>query len=690
MGSGLDLCIGVHRSRPDPRQTAAAEGAAAAVSGGEEKGTDLSAPCVRQRPRASLPPTVPFVETVPLTSLARAGGCAAKYAAGRLETLLAGLVPAEAEDLLVGLDPADDAAVYRLDADRAIVFTVDFFPPLVDDPRTFGAIAATNALNDVFAMGGTPLLALSIAAFPEELPTEVLGDMLAGADERVRAAGAILAGGHTIRDAEPKYGLAVVGTVHPDAIWPKAGARSGDALFLTKPLGTGIVLQARARRHGTPGALDAAVASMVELNKAAAEALRPFAPNAVTDVTGFGLLGHAARARVAKRRARDRRRSRPPAAPGRARARGGRRSDRRRSQKPRVREPHVESYANAALEALAYDPQTAGGLLVSMPAERGRRSRGDVPAEGLLLARIGHVEGRSRSRARASERRCQSHARVLSRTRVPPAWHSHRAIALFLVVTSGAFVRLTGSGLGCENWPRCGDKPYPEQGFHAFVEFGNRMVALVGIVLTLVTWLGVAESGRSLAHATWAALGAFLVAAAQIPMGGITIALDLHPLAVMTHFLLGLTVVAFSAIVVLEAWSLVAGLASPAGPLWLRKFVSWVGLPTCAATRRHRRRCHRLGPTPGLERRCRAARHRDHGDGVRPRARRGGVRNRGAGRRRAALASAPQLPRASFGSGASCSSRSSRRRSSVRSSTETRCPGASCSSTSSWRRRSGR
>ena len=163
------------------------------------------------------------VETVALTSLARAGGCAAKYAAARLETLLAGLVPADAEDLLVGLDPADDAAVYRLDDERAIVFTVDFFPPLVDDPRTFGAIAATNALNDVFAMGGTPLLALSVAAFPEELPVEVLGEVLAGADERVRAAGAILAGGHTIRDDEPKYGLAVVGIVHPERIWPKAG-----------------------------------------------------------------------------------------------------------------------------------------------------------------------------------------------------------------------------------------------------------------------------------------------------------------------------------------------------------------------------------------------------------------------------------------------------------------------------------
>jgi len=156
-------------------------------------------------------------------------------------------------------------------------------------------------------------------------------------------------------------------------------------------------------------------------------------------------------------------------------------------------------------------------------------------------------------------------------------------MALFLVVTSGAFVRLTGSGLGCENWPSCGDKPYPEQGFHAFVEFGNRMVALVGIVLTIVTWLASRRTDGLPRIASLAALGAFLVAAAQIPMGGITIALDLHPLAVMTHFLLGLAVVGLAVVVVLEAWSLVAGLASPAGARWLRQLVSWVGLPACAA-----------------------------------------------------------------------------------------------------------
>jgi selenide,water dikinase len=332
------------------------------------------------------------VETVALTSLARAGGCAAKYAAARLEELLAGIVPADAEDLLVGLDPADDAAVYRLDDDRAIVFTVDFFPPLVDDPRTFGAVAATNALNDVFAMGGAPLLALSVAAFPEELPTEVLGEVLAGAGEKVREAGAILAGGHTIRDAEPKYGLAVVGTVHPEAIWLKSGARPGDALFLTKPLGTGIVLEAVRDGIAPEGALDAAVDSMLELNGNAADVVRPFQPNAVTDVTGFGLLGHAHElaSRSGVRVVLEA--GALPALPealelAEAGVRTG--GDRRNRD---FAEAHVESGAGSALEALAWDPQTAGGLLVSVPGDRAAVLEAMFEAQGLLAACVGRVE----------------------------------------------------------------------------------------------------------------------------------------------------------------------------------------------------------------------------------------------------------------------------------------------------------
>ena len=173
--------------------------------------------------------------------------------------------------------------------------------------------------------------------------------------------------------------------------------------------------------------------------------------------------------------------------------------------------------------------------------------------------------------------------------------------ALFLVVTSGAFVRLTGSGLGCENWPRCGDKPYPEQGFHAFVEFGNRLVAVVGLVLTLVTWLGARRVERLPAGARYAALGAFLVAVAQIPMGAITIAVDLHPLAVMTHFLLALVVVALAVVVAVEAWSLVTGLARPAGPRWLRGFVTWAGVPACAALVVTGAVATASGPHPGAD-----------------------------------------------------------------------------------------
>ncbi len=333
------------------------------------------------------------VEAVKLTSLAQSGGCAAKYSAARLETLLRGFVPVEAENLLIGLDPADDAAVYRLDDERALVFTLDFFPPVVDDPGDFGAIAAVNALNDVFAMGGVPLLALSIAAFPEDLPTEVLGAVFAGAAERVLAAGALLAGGHTIRDVEPKYGLAVVGTVHPDAIWPKAGARPGDALYLTKPLGTGLVLHAAREGRGRAEWTEAAIRLMRELNGDAADVLRPFAPNAATDVTGFGLLGHAHemadRSGVALRL----HSGAFPALDGALElaaigVRTGGDGRNREFAGPHVHAPGLSE----ELAALGYDAQTAGGLLVSLPAEKGAVLEAAFAARGLFLRRIGAVE----------------------------------------------------------------------------------------------------------------------------------------------------------------------------------------------------------------------------------------------------------------------------------------------------------
>ncbi len=327
--------------------------------------------------------TVDRMETSALTSLTVGGGCAAKYSAARLEELLRGFVPAEAENLLIGLDPADDAAVYKLDDERALVFTVDFFPPLVDDPSLFGRIAATNALNDVFAMGGTPLLALSIAAFPEELPNDVPARVFAAADETVRAAGAVLAGGHTIRDAEPKYGLAVVGTVHPDGIWPKAGARPGDALFLTKPLGTGLVLAAK---------IDAAEAIewMTTLNAAAADVLRPFTPNAVTDVTGFGLFGHAHEmaTRSGVRITLDAA-SLPAMAGALEAAEAGVRTggDRRNREYAPI---EADGVPEATL-ALGYDAQTAGGLLISLPADKALSLESAFRARDLFIRRVGSV-----------------------------------------------------------------------------------------------------------------------------------------------------------------------------------------------------------------------------------------------------------------------------------------------------------
>jgi selenide,water dikinase len=324
------------------------------------------------------------VEAASLTSLTVGGGCAAKYSASRLEELLKGLVPAEAEDLLVGLDPADDAAVYRLDAERALVFTVDFFPPLVDDPTLFGRIAATNALNDVFAMGGRPLLALSIAAFPEELPTGVVAAVFAGAEEQVRAAGAILAGGHTIRDVEPKYGLAVVGMVHPDAVWVKSGAKPGDAVFLTKPLGTGLVLAAK-------GNTDEAARWMTTLNDRSADVLRAFSPHAVTDVTGFGLFGHA---HETAERSGVRLLLEAESFPALAGALDAARAGTRTGGDPRNREfaPVEADGVPEELLALGYDAQTAGGLLVTLPAEKSLSLEAEFARRDLFLARIGSVE----------------------------------------------------------------------------------------------------------------------------------------------------------------------------------------------------------------------------------------------------------------------------------------------------------
>ena len=304
------------------------------------------------------------VTELKLTEWTSCGGCAAKWGAAPLNALVRQLASASS-DLLVGLAPFDDAAVYRLTEDLALVSTTDFFPPLVDDPADFGAVAAANACSDVFAMGARVVLALNISAFPERIPVEAVAAILGAAGEVVGQAGGVVAGGHTIRSEEPIFGLAVQGLVHPDRVWTKAGARPGDVLVLSKPLGTGIVLAG-----GSPEDKTAAIARMRVLNRAAAEALLVLdePPHAVTDVTGFGLLGHswemAERSGAVVRidsAALPLYEGALQAAEAGVRTGGDARN---RSHLERI----VTSTAGPALEALAYDPQTSGGLLAAVPA----------------------------------------------------------------------------------------------------------------------------------------------------------------------------------------------------------------------------------------------------------------------------------------------------------------------------------
>ena len=231
-------------------------------------------------------------QEIKLTKLASCAGCGAKVGAGMLARLLDGLAVRADENLLVGFDKSDDAAVYRVSDELALVQTVDFFPPIADDPFLFGQIAATNALSDVYAMGGDPRIALNLLCIPKSMPDSAVQDLLRGGYSKVYEAGAVIAGGHSILDDEPKYGLCVTGFVQPDKILTNAGAQPGDVLFLTKPLGAGILTTAAKADLCPSDVLDAVFARMTTLNKAARDAMVQFRVHACTDVTGFGLLGH--------------------------------------------------------------------------------------------------------------------------------------------------------------------------------------------------------------------------------------------------------------------------------------------------------------------------------------------------------------------------------------------------------------
>ncbi len=334
-------------------------------------------------------------ETIRLTDLTDCGGCAAKLGADLLAEALSGMgADADPPDLIAGLDSPDDAAVYRLSDDLAVIGTLDFFPPLVDDPRTFGEIAAANALSDVFAMGGRVLFAMAIAALPEDLPREAMEAIFAGASAKVREAGGTLAGGHTIRDAEPKYGLAVVGVVHPDRLWRKGGAQPGDALILTKRLGTGLLVSGARQGRTEPADLAAAIEQMRTLNRVAAEALAEVDIHAATDVSGFGLLGHGLEmARASGARFVFDADALPALdgtlALGRAGVETGGAGHNRRFVLPSL---VVADKVALALVTLAHDPQTSGGLLVAVPESRVAETLDALLMAGVEAWHVGQVE----------------------------------------------------------------------------------------------------------------------------------------------------------------------------------------------------------------------------------------------------------------------------------------------------------
>jgi len=331
-----------------------------------------------------------------LTSLSPGAGCACKLPLAKLEAMFAtmdSIAPAHG-DLLIGAAEADDAAVLRLDDERALVLTTDFFTPIVDDPGDWGRIAAANALSDVYAMGGRPLFAVNLAAWPGDgLDIALLGQVLQGGARVAAEAGCVIAGGHTIDDPVPKYGLAVVGLADPDRLMTIDRAAPGDQLILTKPVGTGVIATAVKRGAPPPEVVEAAVASMTQLNAAASQAALAAGVTAATDVTGFGLLGHLHRMLAASGAAATVTASAVPLLPGAADlAAAGFVSGGTSANTARISPfTNIDPAVPENLAILLYDAQTSGGLLLATPAASTGTLLGDLQAHGLPAALIGEV-----------------------------------------------------------------------------------------------------------------------------------------------------------------------------------------------------------------------------------------------------------------------------------------------------------
>ncbi len=301
---------------------------------------------------------------------------------------------------MVGLNSLDDAGVYRLSDEMALVQTVDFFTAVVDDPYQFGAIAAANAISDVYAMGGEPLLALNLVGFPlDSLPATVLSEILQGGADKAREAGVLIIGGHTIEDKEPKYGMAVTGTVHPERLVSNGGAQPGDVLVLTKPIGTGILTTAAKAGMAPAGSMEVAIAAMATLNRDAAAAMNEVGANACTDVTGFGLLGHAREVAVASKVDLEFRADAVPLLRGAREAALDGRVPGGTRENLRYLMSHL-SFENGAVDEttllLLADAQTSGGLLISVPESRADALLAELARRGVDGAVVvGRVTGDS-------------------------------------------------------------------------------------------------------------------------------------------------------------------------------------------------------------------------------------------------------------------------------------------------------